>query len=150
MRNHLNFILKAVSLIAILIALFCYQQVASYRAAEVQAREAEIAEVEAYNASILAEEKEDTSAYADGTYEGTGVGFGGDITVSVTIRDGAFETIEVLSADGEDPAYYSLAESVLDEMVKTQSAEVDTVSGATFSSTGLIDAVSEALGKAVN
>ena len=56
--------------------------------------------------------------------------------------------ITVLSADGEDPAYYDQALAVLDEIVSAQSTEVDTVSGATFSSTGLIDAAVDALGKA--
>lgn len=86
--------------------------------------------------------------YKDGTYEGTGIGFGGEITVSVTVADGRVTDIAVLSADGEDPAYYDQALAVLDEIVSAQSAEVDTVSGATFSSTGLIDAAADALGKA--
>ena len=66
----------------------------------------------------------------------------------MTIRDGQIETIEVLSHAGEDAAYYEQAEKVIERMQKAQSAEVDTVSGATFSSRGLIDAVSDALGKA--
>ena len=86
--------------------------------------------------------------YKDGTYEGTGMGFGGEITVSVTVADGKVAEITVLSADGEDPAYYDQALAVLDEIVSAQSADVDTVSGATFSSTGLIDAAADALGKA--
>ena len=36
----------------------------------------------------------------------------------------------------------------IDEMLKAQFSEVDTVSGATFSSTGLIEATADALGKA--
>jgi uncharacterized protein with FMN-binding domain len=55
----------------------------------------------------------------------------------------------VLSADGEDPAYYAQAESVLEEMLRQQSTEVDTVSGATYSSQGLIAATAQALEKAV-
>lgn len=149
MTRHLNFILKAVSLIAILIAFGCYQSVAQSREAVVAERESEIAEVEAYNAAILAESGAgSTIGYADGTYEGTGVGFGGDITVSVTVADGQITDIQVISADGEDPAYYNQALSVLDEILKAQSAEVDTVSGATYSSTGLIDAAAAALEQA--
>ena len=53
-----------------------------------------------------------------------------------------------MNADGEDPAYYDQAVAVIDEMLKAQSSEVDTVSGATFSSTGLIEATEDALGKA--
>lgn len=84
----------------------------------------------------------------DGTYEGSGTGFGGEINVSVTIAEGKLTAIDVLNADGEDPAYYDQAVAVIDEMLKAQSSEVDTVSGATFSSTGLIEATADALGKA--
>jgi uncharacterized protein with FMN-binding domain len=69
--------------------------------------------------------------------------------VEVTIADGAISQITVLSADGEDPAYYAQAESVLEEMLRQQSTEVDTVSGATYSSQGLIAATTQALEKAV-
>ena len=57
--------------------------------------------------------------------------------------------IDVLSAEGEDPAYYEQAESVLEKMLDAQSADVDTVSGATYSSGGLIEATGNALEKAV-
>ena len=66
-------------------------------------------------------------------------------TVSLLI---ILTAIDVLNADGEDPAYYDQAVAVIDEMLKAQSSEVDTVSGATFSSTGLIEATADALGKA--
>lgn len=152
MTRHPHFIFKLVSLIAILALLGCYQSVAQRRASEVAQREAAIAEVEAYNAAILAEQGIFTSAvsYADGSYEGSGMGFGGEITVSVAVSDGQITDITVLSAGGEDPAYYNQALNVLDSILKKQSTEVDTVSGATYSSTGLIDAVKDALGKAVH
>ena len=51
---------------------------------------------------------------------------------------------------GEDSAYLSQAESVIDSILSAQSTDVDTVSGATFSSTGILNAVDDALGKAEN
>ena len=152
--NHINFAIRTVSLLIILVALGQYQNIALARAAEAETRELQIEEVEAYNASVLAqmsaesEDAEDNSLYADGTYEGSGTGFGGEINVSVTIAEGKLTAIDVLNADGEDPAYYDQAVAVIDEMLKAQSSEVDTVSGATFSSTGLIEATADALGKA--
>lgn len=152
--NHTNFAIRTVSLLIIVVALGQYQNIALARAAEAEARELQIEEVEAYNASVLAqmsaesEAAEDNSLYVDGTYEGSGTGFGGEINVSVTIAEGKLTAIDVLNADGEDPAYYDQAVAVIDEMLKAQSSEVDTVSGATFSSTGLIEATEDALGKA--
>jgi uncharacterized protein with FMN-binding domain len=67
----------------------------------------------------------------------------------VTIEADSITQIDVLSAGGEDPAYYIQAESVLEEILKCQDTAVDTVSGATFSSSGLIEATRQALEKAV-
>lgn len=129
--------------------LWQYQQVALVRAAAVSQRKQEIAEVEAYNASVLQAQAEQTqSGYRDGTYEGSAFGFGDVIRVSVTIRDGKMTDIAVLDASGEDKPYYKQALPLLDEMLEVQSAEVDTVSGATLTAEGLIGAVEDALGKA--
>lgn len=144
--KYMNFAIRIVSLLLILGVFWQYQHIAVSRAAVVAERQLLIDEVETYNAALA--EQDATSGYKDGTYEGTGIGFGGEITVSVTVADGRVTDITVLSADGEDPAYYNQALAVLDKIVSTQSAEVDTVSGATFSSTGLIDATADALGKA--
>jgi uncharacterized protein with FMN-binding domain len=84
--------------------------------------------------------------YADGTYEGTGEGFKGDVTVSVTVKNHKIETVKVIS-NSDDTAYFSKASVLCETIVKSQSVDVDTVSGATFSSLGIIDAVSDALSK---
>ena len=70
------------------------------------------------------------------------------ITVLVTVENGTISEIEITSADGEDTAYLSMAEDIIPKIIEAQSADVDTVSGATFSSTGIRDAVSEALKQA--
>ena len=144
--KYMNFAIRTVSLLLILGVLWQYQHIAASRAAVVAERQQRIDEVEAYNAALT--EQDVVGGYKDGTYEGAGMGFGGEITVSVTVADGKVAGITVLSADGEDPAYYDQALAVLDEIVSAQSTDVDTVSGATFSSTGLIDAAADALGKA--
>ena len=154
--NYRNFILRTVNLVLILGVLWQYQNTALLRAAAVAQRQQEIKEVEAWNTSVLqaqqaaqkAEEEKPTGP-KDGTYEGSAYGFGDLITVSVTLKDGKMTDIAVLSADGEDKPYYKQAVSVLNEMLEAQSTEVDTVSGATLTADGLIDAVADALGKAV-
>ena len=88
--------------------------------------------------------------YADGTYTGEGSGFGGTIQVEVTLEDQEMTDIEIVSASGEDAAYLSQAEGVISAMLAGQTTAVDTVSGATFSSIGIIQAVNDALGKAEN
>jgi uncharacterized protein with FMN-binding domain len=145
--KHANFIMKLLCLGLVLGSLWQYQQIANSRAAVVADHQAQEEEINSYNAEIL--QAESDSPYEDGIYQGTATGFGGDITVEVTVEAGSIAQIEVLSADGEDPAYYSQAESVVEEMLRQQSTEVDTVSGATYSSRGLIEATAQALEKAV-
>ena len=66
----------------------------------------------------------------------------------VTVENGTISEIEITSADGEDKAYLSMAEDIIPKIIEAQFADVDTVSGATFSSTGIRDTVSEALKQA--
>ena len=149
MKNHSIFITRILSLALIIGVLLYYNGIAADRQAMVQAREAEIQAAEAHNAIVLAAESEAReSGWTDGTYEGTGTGFGGDVVLSVTVADGKISSIEVVSASGEDAAYFSMARELLNTIIKKQSADVDTVSGATFSSHGIIDAVTAALEKA--
>lgn len=97
-----------------------------------------------------AADTDDTTAspYLDGTYEGEAEGFGGMITVQVTVKNGQMTDLSILSADGEDSAYLSNAKDIIPKILEAQSADVDTISGATFSSTGIKNATAEALEKA--
>ena len=93
--------------------------------------------------------EESEGAYKDGTYEGEADGFGGPIQVKVTVENGEITDIEVVSAEKEDGAYLTMAMDVIPNLIEAQSADVDTISGATFSSTGIINAVEAALEEAV-
>src|SRR5471030_1337188 len=87
--------------------------------------------------------------YKDGTYTGSGQGFhGGTTKVSVTITDGKIANIEILS-NGDTPQYFErVSGTITKEILSKQSTSVDTVSGATFSSKGIISAVENALSQA--
>ena len=75
-------------------------------------------------------------------------GFGGKVVVEVTIENGEITCIEVKEAQKEDSAYLEMAKDIIEDIVDAQSADVDTISGATFSSTGIREAVTQALEKA--
>ena len=88
----------------------------------------------------------DLSAVADGTYIGSGTGLRGTTTVSVTVADGKISDIQVVSYE-DDQQYFERAESTMvSEVLAAQSLDVDTVSGATFSSNSILEAVANALG----
>ena len=86
--------------------------------------------------------------YADGTHIGTGEGYNGTITVAVRIADGQITGVTVVSTS-DDSSYWQSATAIIDEVVEKQSADVDSVSGATYSSNGLKEAISNALATAV-
>ena len=130
--------------------LFWYQNKALSWEKQEEENRKEIAEVEAYNREIeeqtkSEEEKAEEALYADGVYAGSAKGFGGEVVVSVTISQGKITVVEVTEARGEDSAYLSMAMALTEEIVETQSADVDTVSGATYSSRGILDATRQAL-----
>lgn len=88
-------------------------------------------------------------AYKDGSYTGSGTGRNGTITVSVRIRDGKIYKITVDDHE-ETVAIFNLATPILDKIISSQSTNVDAISGATYSSNGLKEAVQNALSKAKN
>ncbi len=80
----------------------------------------------------------------DGVYKGSGTGFAGDITVSVQIQDKKIVSIDIIRFS-DDEAFFLRAKAVIDIIIEGQTLDVDTVSGATFSSRGIINAVKNAL-----
>ena len=88
--------------------------------------------------------------YKDGTYRGSGTGFGGTITVQVTVSGGKITAVDILSASGETGSYFASAQGVVSKVLSSQSPNVDAVSGATYSSNGSIQAVQNALSQAGN
>jgi uncharacterized protein with FMN-binding domain len=158
-----NFILKLLSLLLTLGFFLYYQTIAGQRAQAVAENEAAISEIEAYNREIQQENEalllvddeitvqaeSETGPYVSGIYQGEGTGYGGSICVTVTVTNGYIESVEVTDHSGEDPAYYNLAESIVSEMIDQQTYQVDAATGATFSSRGLMEAVSAALEQAV-
>ena len=85
--------------------------------------------------------------YKDGVYEGVAEGFNGAIKVKVTIAKGSITKVEILSHKEDDP-YFSKSKGVISKMLGKPGKNVDTVSGATFSSKGIIDAINNAVSKA--
>ena len=90
-----------------------------------------------------------TGKYVDGTYQGSGTGFRGTTTVSVVVSGGKITTITTVSYK-DDAKYYNKAYSTVSKsIISSQSADVDAVSGATYSSNGIMKAVENALSGAI-
>lgn len=148
-----EFIVRLFSLLAIVGVLFGYNEVLNVRAKDEEITKLN-AQLEAqtsavFSASESGSDSGSETGYKDGTYIGEADGFGGTVAVEVTVKDGKIEAVEVTSAEKEDDAYLAMAEDIIPKIIEAQSAEVDTISGATFSSTGIKDATEQALEQAV-
>lgn len=86
--------------------------------------------------------------YKDGEYIGKSKGYNGDIKVKVKIKNGKISSIDILE-NSDDKEYFDSAKSIIDEIIKAQNTHVEAVSGATYSSNGILDAVQEALDSGV-
>lgn len=139
-----EFWVRVVSMMMIVGIVFVYNTTLEKRS-----KDEEIARLNAMVLSAQSENEETTTSSKDGTYTGEADGFGGKISVEVVIENGEITEIDILSAEGEDGAYLTMAEAVIPDILETQSAEVDSISGATFSSNGIKDAVKQALQKVV-
>lgn len=98
-------------------------------------------------ATLVVEEFTAPSIYLDGIYTAEALGFEGQITVQVTVAEDKITDITLLSAEDEEE-YLSRAKQVIPAILEGQSPNVDAVSGATYSSTGILNAVKLALAKA--
>ena len=141
-----EFWVRLVSMLAIVGVLLGYNSVL-----DVRAKEDEIARL---SAQVAGNGQSDSgnggsANYKDGTYTGEADGFGGTIQVEVKIEKSKIAEINVISAEKEDGAYLSMAKDIIPQIIDAQSADIDTISGATFSSTGIKNASEQALEKAV-
>lgn len=141
-----EFWIRVVSVLVIVGALLGYNDVL-----EAREKDEQIAQLSAQlvGAQTTGTESAGTGNYKDGTYTGEAAGFGGMVSVEVQIEKGKITEVNMLSAENEDGAYLAMAEDIIPKILEAQSADVDTISGATFSSTGIRDAAAEALEKAV-
>ena len=116
---------KCLSLILVLAMVLC---MAAYGVAPVQA--------------------ENANLFTPGTYTGVGAGKNGDITVEVTFSAEKIERITVVS-HSETPSLSDAAiANIPTQIVEAQSLGVDAVSGATYTSNGIVDAVADAVKQA--
>lgn len=87
--------------------------------------------------------------YKDGVFTGSAKGFNGPITVRVSLKGDVINSVTVVSHTEDEP-YISSAKAVTSKITAAQSTAVSAVSGATFSSAGIINATKNALASAQN
>ncbi len=92
-----------------------------------------------------------TSLYADGVYTGTGTGYRPGLVVEVAIENGLITSVTVTDHNEKNEMFWGVPVELIPQLiVESQSTDVDTVSGATMTSRGIIEAVNDALAQAAN
>ena len=88
------------------------------------------------------------AGFTPGEYEATAQGFGGTVTVKITVDDSTVTAVQVIGED-ETPAIGGAAiETFKASLVGATDAEVDGVAGATVTSTAVKEALAEAMAQA--
>lgn len=88
--------------------------------------------------------------YKDGTYTGEATGYQPGLVISITIEDNVITSIEVVDHNEVNSRFWSTPVNYIpDWIVEAQSTEVDTITGATYTSIGIINAVNDALRQAL-
>lgn len=143
MRKEIDMRKKAISLFALIMILFtlgaCSQPASTELTTE--PTQAPVEQTEA---------PKPASKYVPGTYTGKGNGLYGTIVVEVKLGADVIESVTVVSHD-ETEGYGTPAIEKLPKIIQdTQSTDVDIISGATFASKGVIDAVNDAISQGSN
>lgn len=87
---------------------------------------------------------------ADGVYEGVGEGMHGEMVIEVEVRSGQITALEVLEHNETPTIADTAIEKVTEKILENQDWDVDTVTGATYTSDGIKEGVKKALAKATN
>lgn len=133
---------KLIGAVAVVAAVVCYGTWAEGAAA---ADDAVRTQMKADQEAARATSAERGPYATDGMFTGSAQGYGGTVTTRVTVENGYITAVEVIDHSGETEAYFSQAEPLTDAVVEAQTTAVDTVSGATFSSAGILNGATEAL-----
>lgn len=141
-RKHRYSIFKGANVLAIVAVLVAFSSFAEAAAAHDEEVEAQILE---------AERAASRGPYAaDGVFTGSAQGYGGPVAMRVTIDNGYIDRVEIADAGMEDDAWLEMCLGLPSEIEKAQSTNVDTVSGATFTSSGILNGTAAALQKSLD
>ncbi len=134
--------MKVINLMLVVFMIFAYNKVVEAREQE---ERIDKLQYELDQLKVETEADEETGLYTDGEYEGEAKGYGGNIRLKVKVESGYITSLDIISAEKEDSAYLDEASNVIEDIIESQSTDVDAVSGATFTSVGIMDAVDDAL-----
>lgn len=140
-ETYKYFITKAINFVAVVVILVGFSGWAAEMTVNDEAVAEQIAE---------AERAANRGPYVtDGTFTGSAKGFGGQVKMQVVIDNGYIDSVEILDASKEDDAWLDMCLGLPAKIVKEQTTNIDVVSGATYTSSGILNGTTEALEKSM-
>ena len=106
------------------------------------------ATTEAATTAGNADEAAGAGAYKAGTYTATAKGFGGDVTVTITVDETKITDVKIEGADETEDYGGKAIDALPDAIKEAQSADVDAVATATVTSDAIKTAAADALSQA--
>jgi uncharacterized protein with FMN-binding domain len=91
----------------------------------------------------------DLGQLKDGTYQGLGSGFGGNITVSTTVSENRITHIEIIGHRETQGYYEEVFKTMAKGIIETQNLNIDVISGATVTSRGFLGGVKSGVSMAM-
>ena len=92
--------------------------------------------------------KDGNVTWADGTYSASGTGYNeAGIEMEVTVEGNRITDVKA-TKQNETDAYYHMAETLFHTILEKQTSDVDTITGATLSSNGILEGTEKALSQA--
>ncbi len=130
---------KVIVIVSLLFSLFIYYSTSKSHASGNDRQTITSEKVEGIASADIAKGIE------DGTYNGSSKGYKGTVQVEVRVENEIIKSIDIVSYQDDTVWFNRAKDTVLSEIIKSQNTAVDAVAGATYSSSGIINAVSNAL-----
>ncbi len=92
----------------------------------------------------------EAGTYTPGTYTGEASGFGGLVSVTITTDDSSITEVETVGDSETETIGGAALDELAQQILDAQSAEIDGVSGATYTSDGIREAAQAAIDAAVS
>jgi len=115
---------------------------------EEEHNESEDTKTEETEKEVVESETDSNVLYNDGFYTGISRGYKSDIEVKVEIKSDIILSVSIVSHKESRGYYEEVFATMPIDIVESQSTNVDTISGATFTSEAVIDATNQAIDKA--
>ena len=87
---------------------------------------------------------------SDGTYEGVGIGFGGNMNIQISINNKKITNINILNHRETQGYHEEVFRELSYEIIGTQNLNVDSISGATSTSRGFLNSIKDAVNKSIS